>query len=197
VAGLLPEIASWRQGMQRIQQREAELSRRLGRARFATYGSDVPPDATFSLRFTDGVVTGYPYNGTQAPPVTTLFGLFDRHFSYCETGETEVTAPGCDWELPQQWLDARPALDLATPVNFTSTSDTIGGNSGSPVVNQRLELVGLNFDRTIEGLVRDYLYAPERGRNVMVDARFIIESLTNVYKMDGLVTELTQGALRQ
>ena len=105
--------------------------------------------------------------------------------------------PACDWQLPQRWIDAEPRLDLSTPVNFTSTSDTIGGNSGSPVVNRSLELVGLNFDRTIEGLVRDYLYAPERGRNVMVDTRFVVEALRTVYRMDGLAAELTRGTLRR
>ncbi len=172
------------------------LARQIGRARFETYGAAVPPDATFSLRFTDGVVSGYPYNGTQAPALTTLYGLFDRHHSYCVAGDgagydTQEGPGGCDWELPQRWLDAEGRLDLSTPVNFTSTSDTIGGNSGSPVVDRNLRLVGLNFDRTIEGLVRDYLYAPERGRNVMVDARLIVEALRTVYGLPALADELT------
>src|SRR5690606_30528173 len=138
---------------------EGALAQGLGRARFAAYGNTVPPDATFSLRFTDGVVRGYDYNGTFAAPFTTLFGLFDHYYSYCEAaGGIAMAGGACDWALPERWLEAQDDLDLSTPVNFVSTSDTIGGNSGSPAVNEDLELVGLNFDRTIEGLARDYLY---------------------------------------
>ncbi len=198
VQAIMPDVDAF-VAASRAQGTEATaLARQIGRARFETYGASVPPDATFSLRFTDGVVTGYPYNGTEAPALTTLFGLFDRHHSYCVAGDgagydTEEGPGGCDWELPQRWLDAEQRLDLSTPVNFTSTSDTIGGNSGSPVVDRNLRLVGLNFDRTIEGLVRDYLYAPERGRNVMVDTRLIIEALRTVYGLPALADELTMG----
>ena len=193
VRGLLPAIEQWRSAAAGLSAREADVARRLGRERFETYGNAVPPDATFSLRFSDGVVKGYPYNGTQAPPLTTLFGLYDRYYSFCETG---ASVP-CEWDLPERWLDARDRLDLSTPVNFTSTADTIGGSSGSSVVNRDGELVGLNFDRTIEGLVRDYIYAPERGRNVMVDTRLVVEALTNVYGLDGLVREVRDGTLRR
>ena len=203
VARILPDYEAYQASEANLDGRETEVRRLLGRARFAAFGAAVPPDATFSLRFTDGVVQGYSYNGTEAPPVTTLFGIYDRYRSHCVAGAgaPAVTGPtgqpACDWQLPQRWLDAEASLDLATPVNFTSTSDTIGGNSGSPVVNRRLELVGLNFDRTIEGLVRDYLYAPERGRNVMVDARFVIEALREVYDLGPLADELTEGTLRR
>ena len=203
VARILPDLQAYQERTAGLGERETEVRRLLGRTRFATYGAAVPPDATFSLRFTDGVVKGYDFNGTEAPPVTTLFGIFDRYHSFCDAGAGAPAVVGptgaadCAWQLPPRWLAAEPRLDLATPVNFTSTSDTIGGNSGSPVVNRRLELVGLNFDRTIEGLVRDYLYAPERGRNVMVDSRYIIEALRNVYDLGGLADELTSGRMRR
>ena len=190
VREVLPALQMSGQALRALGTRESDLARRLGQARYAAYGNTVPPDATFSPRFTDGVVKGYPYNGTEAPPVTTLYGLYDRHYSFCVAGATDDAAP-CDWELPDHWVNAAGRVDLATPVNFTSTSDTIGGNSGSPVVNRDLELVGLNFDRTIEGLVRDYLYAPERGRNVMVDARVILEALRNVYGLPALADEIS------
>ena len=191
VRDVLPRIAAFGQAFGALSAEEGDLARQLGRARYETFGNAVPPDATFSLRFTDGIVTGYPYNGTQAPAMTTLFGLFDHHYSYCVAGEGSVSSGDCDWRLPQRWLAASDRLDLSTPVNFTSTSDTIGGNSGSPVVDRDLRLVGLNFDRTIEGLVRDYLYAPERGRNVMVDTRVVLEALRNVYGLPALADELT------
>lgn len=192
VRGLLPEIQAFSSASAGLRAREADVARQLGRVRFATFGNSVPPDATFSLRFTDGVVMGYPYNGTLAPPMTTLYGLFDRYHSFCSSGASDP----CEWDLPARWLEAQERMDLSTPVNFTSTSDTIGGNSGSGVVNRDGELVGLNFDRTIEGLVRDYIYAPERGRNVMVDTRLVVEALTNVYGLNGLVTEIRDGTLR-
>lgn len=186
VAAIMPAYQDYVSGSRGLGAQEDELASRLGRVRFETYGSAVPPDATFSLRFTDGIVKGYPYNGTIAPAHTTLYGLFDHHYSY---------GADSDWGLPQRWLDAERNIDLSTPVNYTSTSDTIGGNSGSPALNQNLELVGLNFDRTIEGLLRDYIYLSDRGRNVMVDARVILEALENVYELDDLVDELTTGVL--
>ena len=188
-AAFADDLAAFQSAAAGLSAREQDLLRRLGRLRYETYGVAVPPDATFSLRFTDGVVQGYEYNGTLAPPMTTLAGLFDRHYSFTNAGPN---APQ-DWTLPQRWLDAREDLDLSTPLNFTSTSDTIGGNSGSPVVTRDLTLVGLNFDRTIEGLVRDYVYLPSRGRNVMVDARAILHSLDRVYDADRLLEELREA----
>ena len=167
-----------------LAEQEAEIARGLGQARFAVYGTDVPPDATFSPRFTDGIVRGYEYNGTVAPPYTTLFGLYDRNASFGQDSE---------WALPEAWLSAPPDLDRATPLNFASTSDTIGGNSGSPAVDRNLRLVGINFDRAIEGLSRDYIYFADRGRNVMVDARAVTEALDVVYDLDRVVQELQTG----
>jgi len=183
-----PDLLAFRTASTALGARERALAGRLGLARYAAYGTAVPPDATFSLRFTDGVVRGYPYNGTMAPPFTTMYGLFDRSASFPEPS---------DWTLPDRWIAARDRINMGTPLDFTSTSDTIGGNSGSPVVNRELELVGLNFDRTIEGLIRDYAYMPDRGRNVMVDARAVLESLRSVYDQQPLVDELTTGTLRR
>jgi len=193
VAAIADDAEAFAEAMGEIAAEERALAQRLGRARFAAYGNAVPPDATFSLRFTDGVVRGYEYNGTLAPPMTTLHGLYDRYYAFCEAAGMEP----CDWDLPARWLDEAGEVDRGTPVNFVSTSDTIGGNSGSPVLNRDLELVGLNFDRTIEGLARDFIYLPDRGRNVMVDVRVVLEALTEVYDMDDLAAELTEGTLRE
>lgn len=183
---LMPRFAAWQSAMAGLSARLADLQREIGKARFAVYGVAVPPDATFSPRFTDGVVRGYEYNGTLAPAYTTLFGMYDRHYSF---------AGHPDWALPDRLASPPPGLDLGTPLNFASTSDTIGGNSGSPAVTKDLALVGLNFDRNIEGLVRDYLYLPERGRNVMVDMRAVKATLDHVYDLDRVVLELTTGRL--
>ncbi len=150
------------------------------------YGTDVPPDATFSLRIADGVVAGYEYNGTLAPPFTTMYGLYDRHYSH--VGREE-------WDLPEAWRKAESDLDLRTRLNFVSTADIIGGNSGSPVLDDELEVVGVVFDGNIESLPGDYIYLPERNRSVAVDARAILEALDVVYDMDRLVLELTTGRL--
>ena len=165
---------------------EAEISAALGRARYEVYGTDVPPDATFSLRIADGVVSTYAYNGTVAPPFTSMYGLYDRHFSH--VGKE-------DWALPGRWLPAPAALDLSTPMNFVSTADIIGGNSGSPVLDRDLEVVGVVFDGNIESLPGDYIYLPELNRSVTVDVRAILEALAEVYDLDRLVLELTTGAL--
>lgn len=185
-AELMPRVQAFTAAMAGLGTRLGALQREVGKARFAVYGVGVPPDATFSPRITDGVVRGYEYNGTLAPPYTTLYGMYDRHNAFGDHP---------DWDLPERFEPPPPGLDLGTPLNFVSTSDTIGGNSGSPAVTRDLALVGLNFDRNIEGLVRDYMYIPERGRNVMVDMRAVKATLDWVYDADRVVLELTTGRL--
>ncbi len=175
--------------LNRLGPEESRLESDLGRARFAVYGRDVPPDGTFWPRITDGVVRSYEYNGTIAPPYTTFYGLYDRYVAH---GRGEGL--GMEWELPLRWRTPPAGLDLATPLNFVSTADTYGGNSGSPAVTPDLELVGLNFDRNIDGLSRDFIYLPARGRNVMVDVRAIREALEKVYGAGRVLAELNAGA---
>jgi len=180
----LAVVPSWAEFQTRFNALTAEergLAADLGRARYAVYGSDVPPDASRSPRITDGVVKPYEYNGTLAPVYTTFFGLYDHFYSY---------GAGSDWNLPDRWLPPHPDLDLGTPLNFISTADTYGGNSGSPAVTPDLAIVGLNFDRNVEGLSRDFIFLPERGRNIMVDVRAIKEAMDKVYDADRIVQEL-------
>ena len=162
--------------------RQSRLASNLGRARFEVYGTDIPPDATFSLRIADGVVQGYSYNGTYAAPFTSYYGLYDHYHSYGAGGE---------WDLPEKWINAPSTFDRSIRLNFVSTNDITGGNSGSPVLNQDLELVGLIFDGNIESLSGTYIYLPDRQRSVSVDVRGILEALDEIYDADRLVVELT------
>jgi len=139
-----------------------------------------------SPTITDGVVQGYAYNGTLAPPFTTFAGMYDRWYAF---------GPGSEWELPARWRTPPAGLDLSTPLDFCSTADTYGGNSGSPAVTKDLALVGLNFDRNIEALGRDFIYLPEQGRNVMVDVRAIQAALDKVYGAHRILQELRTGQL--
>jgi hypothetical protein len=185
-AVLVPDYRDYQEAVGRFSREERRLESDLGRVRFDVYGRDIPPDGTFSPRITDGVVKGYEYNGTFAPPYTTFFGVYDLYNSH---------GAGTDWDLPKRWQSPPAGLDLSTPLNFVSTADTYGGNSGSPAVTPELELVGLNFDRNIEGLSRDFIYLPERGRNVMVDMRAVGVALDHAYEADRILMELKTGQL--
>jgi hypothetical protein len=164
-----------------LQDREAQQDTRIARALLAVFGNSVAPDATFSLRISDGEVKRYPYNGTEAAPYTTFYGLFDRWAGF--SGQEP-------WNLTPRWLAARDKLDLATPLDAVSTNDIIGGNSGSPVVSRNGEIVGLIFDGNIEMLPNRFLFTEAVSRSVWVDVRAIIEGLRKVYDAGPLADEL-------
>jgi len=190
VAAILPVTREYRPAMGALTGEENDLQADLGRVRFEVYGSDIPPDGSFSPRIADGIVKGYAYNGTLAPPYTTFFGLYDRYFSH-----GRGVGIGEEWDLPERWKTPPEGLDLSTPLNFVSTADSYGGNSGSPAVTPELDLVGLNFDRNINGLSRDFIYLPEQGRNVMVDVRAIRAALHVMYDADRIVAEMVAGMM--
>jgi hypothetical protein len=163
---------------------EAPVTRageKIAQARWKIHGRALPPDATFTLRLSYGTVKAFPAEGTIVAPFTTFYGLFDRSLSH------GGKAP---WELPLRWKEKSKALDLGTPLNFASTNDIIGGNSGSPAVNRKGEFVGIVFDGNIESLAWDYFFTDERARCVSVDARGIAEALRSVYGAEALVKEL-------
>ncbi len=162
--------------------REELLNSQMVLARFALYGSAAPPDANSTLRISDGTIRGYAYNGTLAPAFTTFYGLYDHHVSYGELSEA--------WQLPGRWKEPPPAFDLATPLNLVSTNDIAGGNSGSPLLNSDLEIVGLVFDGNIESLPNTYLYTDSTARTVSVDSRGMLEALEHIYGADRIVREL-------
>src|SRR6266404_3975492 len=157
---------------------------KIARARFETEGTKLYPDATFTLRLSYGALKGYQENGKKITPFTTLGGLYDR------AGKFKYEFP---YNLPQRWMDKKSALDLNTPFNFVSTNDIIGGNSGSPTINQNGELVGLIFDGNIQSLVGDFIYDESVNRAISVDARGMLEVLRKVFGANEIADELTKG----
>lgn len=165
-------------------QREEILNQMLGEALYAVYGDAIPPDATGTLRIADGIVKGYDYNGTRAPIKTTFYGALDRYYSF------DKKFP---FNLPQYWENLPKEFDLSTPLNFVSTNDIVGGNSGSAVLNMNAEVVGLAFDGNIESLPNDFIYTTEANRTVSVSALGMIEAIRDLYKAESLSNELISG----
>ena len=170
---------------------EVESPQRIGyadiaAARFAALGDTVYPDATFTLRMSYGTVKGWtPAGGEPVGAFTTMGGTFDR---------ATARAGDPSFELPSSWINARTKIAAQTPFNLVSTNDIIGGNSGSPMVNAKGELVGLIFDGNLESLAGDVVYEISGNRAVAVDSRGLIEALKSVYGANALVAELTQRA---
>jgi hypothetical protein len=165
-----------------VEEPERQAYGQIARARFELTGTGTPPDATFTLRLAFGVVKGYAVDGALLPYTTTFGGAFERAE---RQGEREP------FVLPRRWREGKGRLDLAAPFNFVSTADTIGGNSGSPVLNRAGELVGINFDRNRHGLVRNFVYTDEQARHIAVHSRGVLEALRRLYDADRLVQELT------
>ncbi|HEX3183318.1 MAG TPA: S46 family peptidase, partial [Pyrinomonadaceae bacterium] len=155
---------------------------KIARALFDTEGTKLYPDATFTLRLSYGSVQGYNENGKKIAPFTTLGGLYARADQFKQQ---------FPYVLPQRWMEKKSSLDLNTPFNFVSTNDIIGGNSGSPTINQNGELVGLIFDGNIQSLVGDFMYDGSVNRAISVDSRGMLEVLKKVFDAKEVVAELT------
>jgi hypothetical protein len=153
----------------------------VAKAKFEVYGTNVYPDATFSLRLSYGAVQGYMEDGKKVNPITQMAGTFERH-----TGEEPFA-------LPKSWLDSKGKLKLSTPMNFVSTNDIIGGNSGSPVINKDAEIVGLVFDGNIQSLGGDFGFDETVNRAVSVHSDAILESLQKIYGATRVLEELRPG----
>jgi V8-like Glu-specific endopeptidase len=154
---------------------------KIARARFDLQGTKLYPDATFTLRLSYGVVKGYEENGKQIPPFTNFAGLYQR------SAQHNNQSP---YQLPARWVERKAALNLNTPLNFVNTTDIIGGNSGSPVINRNAEIVGLIFDGNIQSLVGNFIYDETQNRAVAVDSRGMIEALRKVYNANEVASEL-------
>jgi Peptidase S46 len=157
---------------------------RIARATFEQKGDSVYPDATFTLRLAFGTVKGYTLEGRDYPPFTNIEGAF-QHAAAHQNKDPYV--------LPPSWHKAKAdkTLKLETPLNFVSTADIIGGNSGSPVVNRDNEIVGLIFDGNIQSLVLDFAYDDKTARAISVDSRAIATALRSIYGAQALARELT------
>jgi hypothetical protein len=153
----------------------------IARAIFKIKGTTVPPDATSTLRLSFGVVKGYREAGRWIPFQTNFAGLYERARQF------GFKFP---YELPPSFIEKKNNLNLKVPLNFVATVDSIGGNSGSPVVNVHGELVGVLFDGNIQSLPNRFVYTEELARSVMVHAQGIIEALLKVYGAKELVREI-------
>lgn len=156
----------------------ARAHERIARARFRAFGDASYPDATGTPRVTYGRVEGWSEHGRTIAPFTRISGLYER-------------ASGAPpFQLTQRWLDARSRLDPNTIYNASSSNESVGGSSGSPVLDREGRVVGAGFDGNIHGTGGTFLYDPALNRNVSVTATAIEATLTHVYGMDALLTEL-------
>ncbi|MGA2361936.1 MAG: S46 family peptidase [Candidatus Aminicenantales bacterium] len=160
---------------------ETRNGARIAQAMFKLEGTSIPPDATGTLRLSFGVVKSYVENGRKVPYETTFAGLYEK---------SQKAGNKNPYELPESFLKKKQAVNLATPINFVSTCDSIGGNSGSPLVNRKGEFVGVLFDGNIQSLPTRFVYEDRISRSVMVHGQGIIEALLKIYDAKPLVDEI-------
>lgn len=179
---IVRELRAWNE--EKILGVETRAGEKIAKARFAVYGRTIAPDANFNLRITFGKVKGYEEDTTLVPYKTTFFGLYDRAESFGEK---------VPYDLPARFKERRDKLNLSTPLNFVYSADTIGGMSGSPIINRNAEFVGINFDSNSQKLSNRYWYIEEDegSRAVGVHSAGILEALRKLYDANELAKELT------
>ena len=175
------EVRKSQQRADELSEMEQQAYAKIAKALFATQGTSTYPDATFTLRLAYGPVKGYVENGKKIPSTTNFAGAFDHEKSHGAKG---------DYKLPATYHASKEKLDPKTPVNFVNTTDIIGGNSGSPVINKDLEVVGLIFDGNIQSLTADYFYSEKQARSVSVHSNFIRDAMKYIYGAERIANEL-------
>lgn len=165
----------------KVESPEAIQMQHIQSIKYKILGKNITPDATFTPRIAFGVVKGYPSEGTIVSCKTNFYGLFSR------SAEFDNQEP---FNLPEKWKEKEKYLDLSKPLNFVSTADIVGGNSGSPVINTKHQFMGIIFDGNIESLAATYIYSEDKARAVSVDSSGIIEALLKIYDAKVLVNEL-------
>ena len=178
---LEPEYRRLRELNEQLDERERQAYAKITAATTAIQGTGGYPDATFTLRLAFGTVKGYEEDGQRIEPTTVIAGAYEH---------AQRHAGQEDFDLPASWLENKDNVNLQTHLNFVCTADIIGGNSGSPVVNRKGELVGLIFDGNTQSLTSDYLYTDEQARAVSVAAAGIKEALRSIYGATELVEQL-------
>ena len=176
-----PDSRTWRKVTDELAEIERQAYAQIAEATFATQGTSTYPDATFSLRLAFGPVSGYEVNGEQIDAWTDFQGAFQHELNH--KGQD-------DYELPESYRAAKDKMNPETPFNFVCTADIIGGNSGSPVINKDLELVGLIFDGNIQSLTGDYLYTDRQCRAVSVHSSIIRDALKYIYDAENVAADL-------
>jgi len=156
----------------------AAAAQRIAAARFSAYGTEVYPDATFTLRLNYGTVAGWVENGTAIEPFTYLGRAFER-----ATGASP-------FKIPDRWMDVKDRLDMRTPFCISTNSDIVGGNSGSPLIDAEGRIVGLMFDGNIHSIAGDYWFDPAKNRAIALHPAIIREALDKVYGAQALLVEL-------
>ncbi len=156
----------------------ARAAEKIAAARFALFGDSIYPDASFSPRLSYGAVEGWSHAGERTGPFTTFGGLWDR-----ATGQSP-------YQLAPRWLAARPRLNDATVFNLATSTDIVGGNSGSPLLNAKAEVIGAVFDGNIHSLAGAFAYDGALNRTVSASAAATTEALRVVYGQEALVAEL-------
>ena len=169
-----------------INETESVYTDLLGQALFAIYGTSIPPDGSGTLRIGDGVLKSYFYNGTIAPTHTTFYGMYDRYYSFNKKSP---------WALPEKWAHPSKDFNLSTPFTMISTHDIVGGSSGSPVINEKRELVGLAFDGNIESNSGYFIYDTEENRMISVCSQAILEAISHIYKSERITNEIRDGKI--
>ena len=176
-----PEVRRIRVITDQLDEQDKQAYAKIAEAKFATEGTATYPDATFTLRLAFGPVMGYEQDGQQIPAWTNMGGAYDHEKTH--EGQT-------DYVLPASWKKSADGLKKETPFNFVCTADIIGGNSGSPVLNRKGELVGLIFDGNIQSLSGNFVYTDKQARSVSVHSSAIREALKVVYGAESIVKEL-------